>query len=357
MTLALRLTRARSAILAALCITVPALLSSCTALAPVQKPILVDRCLLPPSPVAANHEAELKAALDTVKTSGNFDATFKSQASKLFDINPDLVHLYALSTYCLMSKDLTQSQQKALSDNINSITQQVTGGNSPSKSGSGPLAPHGTSTSTNLSEQTRSDIQLELRGLTASLAGRLNVSEERLRANIFMPGEDGLLRIVVSIRMFDPNELTIAFRPGSGATGVAFASDGLVFGFEKPRQGYFSEAGKAYPIPDHAWNQFVYPLDEAAKISEKLVWVFSAPVTTDRNQVVAVVNADCAGSGCETVTSDKLAAEGERDMRIAAARIGRILQSQSNASETRPTETKPTATKPVQSKPGNSEKN
>jgi hypothetical protein len=319
-----------------------------------QKTIVFDGCLLPPSPVAANNEAELKAALDSVKASGNFDAAFKSEASKLFDINPDLVHLYALSTYCLMSKNLTQPQQKSLSDNINSIAQQVTGGNTPGKSGSAPFAPHGP---TNLSEQVRSDIQLELRGLTASLAGRLNVTEERLRANVFMPGEDGSLRIVVSLRMFDPNELTIAFRPGSGATGVAFASDGLVFGFEKPRQGFFSEQGKAYPIPLHAWNQFIYPPDEAAKISEILVWVFSAPVKTDRNQVVAVVNVDCAGSGCETVTADKLAAEGERDLRIAAARIGTILQSQSKASEPTPTVAKPTEVEPVQNKSATPQRN
>src|SRR5205807_1274189 len=95
-----------------------ALLSGCS----TPKAVVVEQCVIAPSPVVVKHEVDLKAALEAVKRSGNVDVTYKSEASKLFDINQDLVRLYALSTYCLMSKNLTEPQKDALRDRINSIT-------------------------------------------------------------------------------------------------------------------------------------------------------------------------------------------------------------------------------------------
>jgi len=288
-----------------------------------------DHCILPPSPIGEKGENALKASLDAVKMSGNLEATFKSEATKLLEINQELVKLYALGTYCLMSKGKTDAQQSALHDQINSITQEVTSKNE-NVAKANPL-PSTVIESFNFPLQFASDvIQVELRSVADSLAARLRIPENNLRANIFMLSkEDGKLRIPpgFQVRMFNPIEQRVAFPQQHGATGVAFSSSGLVIVMLKKKEGFFSEGGSIFLV--EGWDIFHYSLDEMAKVAPDLTWIFSAPIKKENGEVIGVLNVDCVGiKSCETITEKNLAAQGERPMRIAATKIGTLLQSQ-----------------------------
>jgi hypothetical protein len=290
--------------------------------------VVYDGCILPPSSTGAKNESALKASFDAVKLSPSIEVTFKSEAIKLREVNPDLVKLYALGSYCLMSRGKNESERTKLLDAINSIVNEI----SVKKEGGIKTISLTPAAFEKLGDppppRLVSDVTLELRSITESLASDLSIPVRNLRANVFMLAKNDELKIPKGfyVRLFDSTERTLSFTPGHGATGVAFSSQGLLITMIKEKKGFFVSGGDIFLAS--GWSIFIFPEGEQAKVDPNLAWIFSAAIKTDAGEVIGVLNVDCVGEGCESVKAQNLSAKGDREMRIASARIGNLLQAQ-----------------------------
>lgn len=310
------------------------LLAGCSLVRPPDVVVIDNRCILPPSPIATKYETQLKASLDVVKKSGEVGATFKGEAQKLLEISDELVKLYALATFCLMSQGLSQNEQEALRKNINALLQGIAKQptqKEPALTQATPALPESGAMLEKLpvTPGFTSDVKLELRTLVISAGLSLGLSETNLRANVFMLGKDGKLRIAddLTYNMFNIGDRTIAIPSGFGSTGVAFYLNQLVASFLKIQKAYVISLGVVHPIASQ--EPFVLPVEEQAKVDPNLTWIFSAPLTNESSRAtMGVMNLSCTGPACESVKPEDLAKSVEREMRIRGARIASLLENQ-----------------------------
>jgi hypothetical protein len=96
-----------------------------------------------------------------------------------------------------------------------------------------------------------------------TVASRLAVPVTSVRANIFMPDEEGTLGIPDGLthNMPEPQEHTISITPGTGCTGVAF-----------------SQREQTIAIMRGGWGTHTLPGTELAKVHKGLKWIVSTPI-------------------------------------------------------------------------------
>jgi pimeloyl-ACP methyl ester carboxylesterase len=113
-----------------------------------------------------------------------------------------------------------------------------------------------------------------------TVAHRLGLQPQLVRANIFVPDEAGTLRIPEGMthNMPDPGERTVVITPGTGCTGIAF-----------------KERTPTIAIMQQNWGQHTLPGTELAKIDRRLKWIVSTPIPDPdiAGAVLGVFNIDC----------------------------------------------------------------
>jgi hypothetical protein len=94
-------------------------------------------------------------------------------------------------------------------------------------------------------------------------AARLGLAPAQVRANIFVPDENGVLHVPegLSHNMTNPVELTVTVSPGQGATGTAF-----------------KERKQTIAILQQNWGAHTLPGTELAKVNKQLKWIVSTPI-------------------------------------------------------------------------------
>lgn len=130
-------------------------------------------------------------------------------------------------------------------------------------------------------------------------AARLGLAPAQVRANIFVPDENGVLHVPegLSHNMTNPVELTVTVSPGQGATGTAF-----------------KERKQTIAILQQNWGAHTLPGTELAKVNKQLKWIVSTPIPDPdmAGAVLGIFNVDGLdivkqGADLEPLSTDLLA--------------------------------------------------